>query len=91
VEQARFKNKRLKRRSERLEQDLEKACRAVHRQAAPFSKGETKAEPKTFHVVHGQAEICGQLDRRIVDAASRVAFLIVQNIVPQLFVSIHIV
>jgi transposase len=46
VEQARFKNKRLKERIERLEQDLEKAHRAIHRQAAPFSKGEPKAEPK---------------------------------------------
>ena len=47
VEQARFKNQRLKKRIERLEQELEKARRAVHRQAAPFSKGEPKAEPKT--------------------------------------------
>ena len=47
VEQGRFKNKRLKKRLERLEQDLEKARRAIHRQAAPFSKGEPKAEPKT--------------------------------------------
>ena len=47
VEQGRFKNKRLKKRIERLEQDLEKARRALHRQAAPFSKGEPKAEPKT--------------------------------------------
>ena len=47
VEQGRFKNKRLKKRIERLEQDLEKARRAVHRQAAPFSKGELKTEPKT--------------------------------------------
>lgn len=47
VEQGRFKNKRLKKRLERLEQDLEKARRALHRQAAPFSKGEPKAEPKT--------------------------------------------
>ena len=37
VEQGRFKNKRLKKRLERLEQDLEKARRAIHRQAAPFS------------------------------------------------------
>src|SRR3979490_1250751 len=48
VEQARFKNKRLQKRLKRLEQDLEKARRAVHRQAAPFSKGEQKAEPKTL-------------------------------------------
>jgi len=47
VEQGRFKNKRLKKRLERLEQDLEKARRAIHRQAAPFSKGAPKAEPKT--------------------------------------------
>ncbi len=47
VEQARFKNQRLKKRIERLEHELEKARRAVHRQAAPFSKGEPKAEPKT--------------------------------------------
>ena len=47
VEQWRFKNKRLKKRLERLEQDLEKARRATHRQAAPFSKGEPKAAPKT--------------------------------------------
>lgn len=47
VEQGRFKNKRLKKRLERLEQDLEKARRAIHRQAAPFSKGEPKAESKT--------------------------------------------
>ena len=47
VEQARFKNKRLQKRIERLEQDLENARRAVHRQAAPFSKGAPKAEPKT--------------------------------------------
>jgi transposase len=47
VEQARYKNKRLRKRLERLEQDLEKARRATHRQAAPFSKGEPKAEPKT--------------------------------------------
>jgi len=47
VEQGRFKNKRLKKRLERLEQDLEKARRIIHRQAAPFSKGEPKAEPKT--------------------------------------------
>ena len=47
IEQARFKNQRLKKRIERLEQELEKARRAVHRQAAPFSKGEPKAEPKT--------------------------------------------
>src|SRR5207253_10023825 len=47
VEQGRFKNKRLKKRLERLEQDLQKARRAIHRQAAPFSKGEPKAEPKT--------------------------------------------
>ena len=47
VEQTRFKNKRLKKRIERLEPDLEKARRAVHRQAAPFSKGELKTEPKT--------------------------------------------
>ena len=47
VEQARFKNKRLQKRLKRVEQDLEKARRAVHRQAAPFSKGEPKAEPKT--------------------------------------------
>ena len=46
VEQSRFKNKRLQKRIERLEQDLEKARRAIHRQAAPFSKGEPKAEPK---------------------------------------------
>ena len=47
VEQGRFKNKRLKKRIERLEQHLEKARRAIHRQAAPFSKGEPKAAPKT--------------------------------------------
>src|SRR2546426_444153 len=47
MEQARFKNKRLQKRLKRMEQDLEKARRAVHRQAAPFSKGEPKAEPKT--------------------------------------------
>ena len=47
VEQGRFKNKRLQKRLERLEQELEKARRAIHRQAAPFSKGEPKAEPKT--------------------------------------------
>src|SRR5713101_8767814 len=53
VEQARFKNKRLQKRLERLEQDLEKARRSAHgtcvshRQAAAFSKGEPKAEPKT--------------------------------------------
>jgi predicted nucleic acid-binding Zn-ribbon protein len=47
VEQGRFKNKRLSKRIERLEQDLEKARRAAHRQAAPFSKGEPKAEPKS--------------------------------------------
>lgn len=47
VEQGRFKNQRLKRCLERLKQDLEKARRAIHRQAAPFSKGEPKAEPKT--------------------------------------------
>jgi transposase len=47
VEQVRFKNERLKKRLERLEQDLEKARRAIHRQAAPFSKGEPKAQPKT--------------------------------------------
>ena len=47
VEEAGFKNKRLKKRIERLEQDLEKVRRAAHRQAAPFSKGEPKAEPKT--------------------------------------------
>ncbi len=47
VEQGRFKNKRLQKRLERLEQDLEKARRTIHRQAAPFSKGEPKAEPKT--------------------------------------------
>src|ERR1035438_4145036 len=47
VEQGRFKNKRLKKRLERLEQDLQKARRTIHRQAAPFSKGEPKAEPKT--------------------------------------------
>jgi transposase len=46
VELGRFKNKRLKKRLERLEQDLQKARRAIHRQAAPFSKGEPKAEPK---------------------------------------------
>src|SRR5437867_12560178 len=43
VEQARFKNKRLQTRLKRVEQDREKARRAVHRQAAPFSKGEPKA------------------------------------------------
>src|SRR5207249_8737465 len=47
VGQARFKNKRLQTRLKRVEQDREKARRAVHRQAAPFSKGEPKAEPKT--------------------------------------------
>ncbi|MGO9256720.1 MAG: hypothetical protein ACLQU1_10520 [Bryobacteraceae bacterium] len=47
LEQARFKNKRLKKRLERLEKDLEKSRRAAHRQAAPFSKGEPQAEPKT--------------------------------------------
>jgi transposase len=47
VEQARFKNQRLKQRIERLEQELEKVRRAVHRQAAPFSKGEPQAAPKT--------------------------------------------
>ena len=47
MEQGRFKNKRLKKRIERLEQHLEKARRAIHRQAAPFSKGEPKAAPKT--------------------------------------------
>jgi len=47
VEQGRLKNKRLQKRLERLEQDLEKVRRAIHRQAAPFSKGEPKAEPKT--------------------------------------------
>jgi len=47
VEQGRFKIKRLKKRLQRLEQDLQKARRAIHRQAAPFSKGEPKAEPKT--------------------------------------------
>jgi transposase len=47
VEQGRLKNKRLKKRLERLEQDLEKARRSIRRQAAPFSKGEPKAEPKT--------------------------------------------
>jgi len=46
VEQGRLKNKRLKKRLERLEQDLEKARGAIRRQAAPFSKGEPKAEPK---------------------------------------------
>ena len=46
VEQARFKNKRLQKRLKKVEQDLEKARRAVHRQAAPFSKGEPKAGPK---------------------------------------------
>ena len=46
VEQGRFKNKRLKKRIERLEQNLEKARRAIHRQAAPFSKGEPKTDPK---------------------------------------------
>jgi transposase len=47
VEQGRFKIKRLKKRLERLEQDLQKARGAIHRQAAPFSKGEPKGEPKT--------------------------------------------
>jgi len=47
VEQGRFKIKRFKKRLERLEQELKKARRAIHRQAAPFSKGEPKAEPKT--------------------------------------------
>ena len=47
LEQARFKNKRLKKRLERLEKDLEKSRRAAHRQAAPFSKGEPQAAPKT--------------------------------------------
>jgi transposase len=47
LEQAWCKNKRLKKRLERLEKDLEKSGRAAHRQAAPFSKGEPKAEPKT--------------------------------------------
>src|SRR6266852_4352389 len=46
VEQARFKNKRLQKRLKKMEQDLQKARRAVHRQAAPFSKGEPKAEPQ---------------------------------------------
>jgi len=46
VEQARFKNKRLQKRLKKVEQDLEKARRAVHRQAAPFSKGGPKAEPQ---------------------------------------------
>ena len=46
VEQARFKSKRLQKRLKKVEQDLEKARRAIHRQAAPFSKGKPKAEPQ---------------------------------------------
>jgi transposase len=47
LEKAQSKNKRLQERLERLEKDLEKSRRAAHRQAAPFSKGEPKAERKT--------------------------------------------
>jgi transposase len=47
LEEAQFKNKRLQERLERLEKELDESHRAAHRQAAPFSKGEPKAEPNT--------------------------------------------
>ena len=46
LEQWRRKAERLEQENKRLEKELEAARRSIKRQAAPFSKGEPKADPK---------------------------------------------
>lgn len=46
LDRALKENERLKQENERLRRQLEEALRATHRQAAPFSRGQPKPNPK---------------------------------------------
>ncbi len=76
IEQLEKENQRLEEENKRLRKELETAQRAARRQAAPFSRGKPKSQPKrpgrksgTAHGPHYQRPIPDHVDEEILVSA----------------------